>query len=148
MRIWGLVAIGAAVLLCPGCIRFVSTTNGAVIDREKAFTFSNSFMDDVVRGSEEALYSKMESEFHQITTREKFAEVRHSLDEQFGKITSYTFDHDEVGAKIFYNGKTKPTRKFVYRVTTTKGSYPLAVQVVPDGNDLAITDFMFRIESQ
>jgi hypothetical protein len=146
VRLCGLAAIAAATLLCLGCITFVSTTNGSLIDRQKAFTFSNSFMEDVVSDREDAMYSKMESEFHQITPRDKFTDLIHTLDDQLGKITSYRFDHDEVGAKILYNGKTKPTRKFVYRVTTTKGTYPLSVQVVPNGNDLAITDFMFRID--
>ena len=148
IRLCGSVAIGAATLLCLGCITFVSTTNGSVIDRQKAYTFSNSFMEDFVSDREDAMYSKMEGEFHQITPRDKFTDLKHKLDEQFGKITSYRFDHDEVGAKILYNGKTKPTRKFVYRVVTTKGAYPLSVQVVPNGNDLAVTDFMFMIESQ
>ena len=105
-------------------------------------------MEDVVSDREDAMYSKMESEFHQITPRDKFTDLIRTLDGQFGKITSYRFDHDEVGAKILYNGKTKPTRKFVYQVTTTKGTYPLSVQVVPNGNDLAVTDFMFRIDAQ
>ena len=148
IRRCGLVAIEATILSCVGCITFVSTTDGSVIDRQKAFTFCNSFMEDVVSDRQDAMYSKMESEFHQITTRDKFTDLIHTLDEQFGKITSYSFDHDEVGAKTLYNGKTKPTRKFVYRVVTTKGTYPLSVQVVPNGNDLAVTDFMFKIESQ
>ena len=105
-------------------------------------------MEDVVSDREDAMYLKMESEFRQITPRDKFTDLIRTLNEQFGKITTYRIDHDEVGAKILYNGKTKPTRKFVYRVTTTKGTYPLSVQVVPDGDNLAITDFMFRIDSQ
>ena len=147
IRLCGLVTLGTAILLCLGCITF-STTNGSVIDRQKAFTLSNLFMEDVVSDREDAMYLKMESEFRQITPRDKFTDLIHTLDEQFGKITTYRIDHDEVGAKILYNGKTKPTRKFVYRVTTTKGTYPLSVQVVPDGNNLAVTDFMFRIDSQ
>jgi hypothetical protein len=135
-------------MFCAGCITFVSTSDGSVIDAQKARTFSDAFMEDVVNERQDAMYSKMEGEFHQITPRDKFTDLIHALDEQFGKVTSYKFDHDEVGAKILYNGKTKPTRKLVYRVTTTKGNYPLSVQVVPNGNDLAVTDFMFRIESQ
>jgi hypothetical protein len=147
IRLGGLCAIGATVF-CLGCITFVSTTNGSVIDRQKAFTLSNVFMEDVVTDREDAMYSRMESEFRQITPRDKFTDLIHTLNEQFGKITTYRYEHDEVGAKTLYNGKTKPTRKFVYRVTTTKGTYPLSIQVVPDGDNLAITDFMFRIDSQ
>jgi hypothetical protein len=135
-------------MFCTGCITFVSSPDGSVIDAQKARRFSDSFMEDVVNDRQDAMYSKMESEFHQITPRDKFTDVIHALDEKFGKVTSYKFDHDEVGSKVLYNGKAKPTRKMVYRVITTKGTYPLGVKVVPNGNDLAVTDFMFTIESQ
>lgn len=146
IRLSGLGAIGATVF-CVGCIT-VSTIDGSVIDRQKAFTLTNLFMEDVVTDREDAMYSRMESEFRQITPRDKFTDLVQTLNEKFGRITTYRYERDEVGAKILYNGKTKPTRKFVYRVTTTKGTYPLSIQVAPDGDNLAITDFMFRIDSQ
>jgi hypothetical protein len=142
-----LFAIALMTALLANCITF-STSTVSTIDAQKARKFADAFVADYVNGREDALYSKMENEFRQITPREKFADLMRALDERFGKVTNYIFDHDEIGGKLLYNGKTEATRKLVYNATTTKGSYPLTVTVVPNGNDLAVTDFLFLIESK
>ena len=140
-----LVAIALVMAFSGACITF-STSTVSTIDAQKARKFADGFVDDFVNGRQDALYAKMENEFRQITSREKFADLMRALDERFGKTTNYTFDHEEIGGKLLYNGKTEPTRKIVYQATTTKGIYPLSVTVVPNGNDLAVTDFLFLIE--
>ena len=132
---------------CSACISFVSTSGYSNIDRQKARTFSDAYIEDVIKDNQDAMYSKMESEFHQITTRDKFTQLIDSIKAQFGKITEYEFVRDEIGVKLLYNGNTKPTRKMIYRVTTTKGTYTLGVTIVPNGDDLAVTDFMFTLNS-
>jgi hypothetical protein len=145
-RVYRSLAILMVAALSCGCITFVSTSNGPVIDVKKARVFSDAYLDDVVKDNQDAMYSKMEDEFHKITSREKFTELIHSVDEQFGRLTDYEFVGDEVGVKMLYNATTKPTRKMVYRVTTTKGTYTLGVTIVPKGSELAVTDFMFKVE--
>jgi hypothetical protein len=142
-----LVAIALVAAFSGACITF-STSTVSTIDAQKARKFADAFVDDFVNGRQDSLYSKMENEFRQITSREKFTDVMRALDERFGKITNYTFDHDEIGGKLLYNGKTEVTRKIVYHATTARGSYPLTVTVVPNGDDLAVTDFLFLIESK
>jgi hypothetical protein len=140
-----LIAIALIAAFSGACITF-STSTVSTIDAQKARKFADDFVDDFVKGRQDALYAKMENEFRQITSREKFADLMRTLDERFGKVTSYTFDHDEIGGKLLYNGKTEPTRRIVYQANTTAGIYPLIVNVVPNGNDLAVTDFLFLIE--
>ena len=142
-----LFAIALVTTLSAGCITF-STSTISTIDAQKARKFTDAFVADYVNGRQDALYSKMEIEFRQISSREKFTELMHALDERFGKVTNYAFDHDEIGRKLLYNGNAKATRKIVYNATTTTGSYPLTVTVVPNGDDLAVTDFLFLIDSK
>jgi len=139
IRLFAIVVVTASSAAC------FSTSNLTVIDAQKARNFSDAYVEDIVNGRHDALYAKMENEFRQIMSREKFGELVRSIDDQFGRITAYTFDHDEIGAKLLYTGKTESTRKIVYKATTTKGTYPLSVTVVRKGDDLAVTDFLFRL---
>lgn len=143
-----LCALASAMLLS-GCTRFVvSSGGGASIDERKARAFADGFMDDFANDRRDAMYSKMEKEFHDITSREQFQGLIDTLHEQFGKLTRFEYAREEVGAKMLYTGDTKPMRKIVYQATTTKGAYPLSVTVVPNGNELAVTDFLFTVEIQ
>jgi hypothetical protein len=148
LKPYALFCLMAIALLSSGCIRFVSTPNGEVIDPQKARAFSDGFMDDLVHDRRDALYSKMEKEFHDISSRDQFDGLMDNLYDQFGKVTKYEYVRDEVGVKFLYNGQTKPTRKMVYEVTTSKGIYPLGVTVVPNGSGLAVTDFLFTIAAE
>ena len=122
-------------------------TNYSSADGVVHFSQSNcrGYVDDAVNGRHDALYAKMENEFRQFMSREKFGDLMRSIEDQFGRIISYTFDHDEIGAKRLFTGKTEATRKIVYKATTTRGTYPLSVTVVENGDDLAVTDFLFRL---
>jgi hypothetical protein len=142
-----LLAIALMTAFAGACITF-STKTIATVDAQKARNFADGFVDDFVNGRQDALYAKMENEFRQITSREKFGVLMRALDERFGRVTNYTYDHDEIGGKLLYNGKTESTRKIVYQATTTKGNYPLSVTIVPNGDGLAVTDFLFLIETQ
>jgi hypothetical protein len=137
------LALTLVTTLGVACIT-LPTSNLSTIDTQKARKFSDAFLEDAVNGRQDALYSKMENEFRQITSREKFSDILRLVDNQFGRLTDYTFDHDEIGAKLLFNGKTESTRKIVYKVTTSKGTYQLSVTVVRNGADLAVTDFLFR----
>ena len=137
----------ALAALCASCITF-STKTISLVDAQKARTFTDAFVEDVVNDRRDAMYSKMEREFHEITSRDKFDDALRPLDERFGKITAYKFDHDEPGTKLYTTGNTKPTRRVFYTATTSKGTWPFVVTVVSNGNDLAVTDFVFLIESQ
>ncbi len=136
----------ALTMLCVSCITF-STSTVSLVDAEKARKFADAFVEDVVNNRRDAMYSKMENEFHEITSRENFDEVLRPLDERFGQITSCKFDFDEPGTKIYTTDKTKPTRRVFYRAATSKGTWPFIVTVVSNGSDMSITEFVFLLES-
>jgi hypothetical protein len=140
-------ALALVTAFCASCITF-STSTVSIVDAQKARKFVDVFVEDVVNDRHDAMYSKMENEFHEMTSREQFDDAVRALDERFGKITAYKFDHDEPGTKIYTTGKTKPTRRIFYRATTSKGTYPFVVTVVSKADDLAVTDFVFLLESQ
>jgi hypothetical protein len=134
------------ITLHSGCIRFVTPASGVVAEPEKARSFGDGFMADVVGDRREALYARMESEFRRITSRERFGQLLDDLYAQFGRPLKYEYFGEEVGAKLLYDGTTKGTRKIFYRAETTKGVHTLSVTVVPDGDHMAATDFLFSVE--
>ncbi|MET0649123.1 MAG: hypothetical protein ABW208_21135 [Pyrinomonadaceae bacterium] len=126
--------------LLSGCGR-----GGVVVDSQKARAFSDSFMDGVVHDRRDAMYSKMEPEFHGLTSRQQFDDSLNTLYERVGKPLKFEQVSDGPGVRVLYNGQPKPTHEVIYSVTTTKGTYPLKVRVVNNGDALAVTLFTFNL---
>lgn len=140
-------ALALVTAFCASCITF-STSTVSIVDAQKARKFADAFVEEVLNDRHDAMYSKMESEFHEMTSRAEFDEAVRALDDRFGKIIAYKFDRDEPGTKMYTTRKTKPTRRIFYRATTSKGKYTFVVTVVSYGDELAVTDFVFLVESQ
>jgi hypothetical protein len=102
-------------------------------------------MDDLIHDRRDAIYSRMEPEFHNLTSEPQFVDGLNTLYGQVGKPIKFEQVSYGPGARILYNGQTKPTCEIVYNVTTTKGLYPLTVRIVNNGNDLAVTLFTFKL---
>jgi hypothetical protein len=103
-------------------------------------------MDDLTHDRRDAIYSKMEPEFHNLTNKQQFVNGLDILYGQVGKPSKFEQFSYGPGVRVLYNGgQTKPTCEIVYNVTTTKGVYPLTVRVVNNGNDLAVTLFTFKL---
>ena len=123
----------------------LSCRNALVVDSQRARSFADSFLDDLIHDRRDAIYSKMEPEFHNLTSKPQFADVLDTLYEQFGKPNKFEQVGYGPGVRVLYNGQTKPTCQVVYNVTTTKGIHPFTVRVVNNGNDLAVTLFTFKL---
>ena len=67
-----------------------------------------------------------------------------SLFDYCGRPLDSEFKHDEIGFKVYTDGRRKPMRKFYYAATTTlhrKGECFFAVAVVPDQGSFRVTTF-------
>ena len=122
-----------------------SCRNGLAVDSQKARAFGDLFMDDLIHDRRDAIYSKMEPEFHNLTSKEQFVNGLDTIYQQVGKLNKFEQFSYGPGVRVLYNGTTKPTCEIVYKVTTTKGLYLLNLRVVNNGNDLAVTLFTFKL---
>ncbi|HKS95152.1 MAG TPA: hypothetical protein VJV74_03350 [Terriglobia bacterium] len=118
--------------------------NGSSVDRAAAQKVADSFMADLVADRVDRALDKMESEFiHQTGRAQAEAAVR-NLFTYCGRPLDSEFKHDEVGFKVYPDGKRKPMRKFYYAATTTqhpKGECFFSVEVVPDQGSFRVTSF-------
>src|SRR5215218_9602312 len=88
-----------AFLLSNCSIRFGSSPASVAIDPQKARALSDRFMEDFANDRRDAMYSKMEKEFHDITSREQFQGLMDTIYQRMGKLTHYEYDHEEIGEK-------------------------------------------------
>jgi hypothetical protein len=128
-------------LVLGGCS---SVPNGSSIDRAAAQKVADSFMADLVADRVDGALDKMESEFvHQTGRAQAEAGVR-NLFSYCGRPLDREFKHDEIGFKVYPDGRRKPMRKFYYAATTTqhpKGECFFSVEVVPDEGSFRVTSF-------
>jgi len=62
----------------------------------------------------------------------------------YGKPIDFELKQEESGSKVYADGTTKAMRKLWYAAKTTKyekGSHFLIVEIVPDGDKLAVSSF-------
>src|SRR5712692_975610 len=123
--------------LAPSC-------NRSSINRAAAQKVSDSFMSDLVADWVGDALNKMEPEFVQTTGRAEAEAQLRKLFEYCGRPLDSEIKHDEVGFKLYVDGRRKPMRKFYYAATTTqhpKGECFFSVEVVPDQVGLKVTSF-------
>ena len=131
------------VLVLDGCGVLLSP-DGSVIDRAAAQKASDAFMSDMVADRVGDALNKMEPEFVQTIWREQAEAGIRKLFDYCGRPLDKELKHDEVGFKVYLDGRRKPMRKFLYAATTTqhpKGVCFFSVEVVPDQSGLKVTTF-------
>ena len=104
-------------------------------------------MDHVIHDRRDEMYSLMEPEFHNLTSRQQFDGGLNTLYEQVGKPVRFQQISYGPGVRVLYNGQPKPTCEVIYNVTTTKGTYPLTVRIVNNGDAMAVTLFTFKLSA-
>jgi hypothetical protein len=117
---------------------------GSSIDRGAARKVSDSFMGDLVLNHVDDALNKMEPEVVQKAGRAQAEAAIRNLFDYCGRPLDSEFKHDEVGFKIYLDGRKKPMRKFYYAATTTqypKGQCFFAIEVVPDDGNFKVTTF-------
>lgn len=131
------------LLLSPGCL-VCNLAPGASIDREEARKVSDSFMADLVNDKVAEAVELMEPAFvNSLQPKEAETNIR-KLFEYCGRPTEYTLNHDEMGMRMNFDGRTMPMRKFFYDGATTanpRGVCLFSVEVVPGDNDLRVASF-------
>ena len=116
-------------LVLAGCS---SVPNGSSIDRAAAQKVADSFMADLVADRVAGALDKMESEFVHQTGRAQAEAAMRNLFTYCGRPLDSEVKHDEVGFKVYPDGRRKPMRKFYYAATTTqhaKGECFFSVEV-------------------
>ena len=137
---FGTRGISLSILFC-----FFSLTackSDRSIDRAAAKEVSDSFMSHLI--SDRASNALDEMEGVKTTQRTQTeAQVRELFD-YCGRPLDSEFKHDEIGFRMYSNGRRKPMRKFFYAANTTqyrKGVCFFAVEVVPEQNNLRVASF-------
>jgi hypothetical protein len=119
-------------------------TNSSPIDFAAAQKLSDSFMSDLIAHRTDAALDKMEPEFIKIVNPSDFAPQLEKLFRYCGWPLDSDLKQVQSGAKVYMDGHTNPTRKFIYAAATnqySKGQCYFSVEVVPSGGTLKVTGF-------
>jgi hypothetical protein len=126
------------LLVLAGC------KSGSSIDRTASQKVSDSFMGYLASDRVNDAVDEMEPEIFQRARRKEVEAQVRKLFDYCGRPLDSEFKHDEIGFKVYSDGRQKPMRKFYYAANTTKykkGTCFFAVEVVPVQSDLKVTTF-------
>ena len=143
----GLVAMLIAMAVSAfACARLKNTGRPeySLVDINKARLFSDATAADLKADRRRDLYKNLEKSFRQAFTVDDVDAMVEQMVQVYGKPIEFEFKQEELGQKSYPEGSTKPMGKFWYAATTTKfqkGSHFLVVEVVPDGDTLAVSSF-------
>lgn len=118
--------------------------SGQSIDRTEAKRVSDTFMSYLASDRVSDAVAEVEPDSVQSVGREKAEAQIRKLFDYCGRPLDSEFKHDEIGFRVYLNGRQKPMRKFYYAANTTtnkKGVCFFAVEVVPNGSGLKVASF-------
>jgi hypothetical protein len=114
------------------------------IDTEAARKLSDEFMSDWIAHRADAAFDKMEPEFGKMVNRSDFATQLEKLSQYCGWPQDSELKDVMSGYKVYGDGHTNPTRKFIYAANTNqfaKGQCYFSVEVAPSGQSVRVTSF-------
>ena len=129
------------VLTLGGCTH---NTNGPSIDPAAARALSDTVMSDLIAHRADQALDKMEPEFIKMINRSDFPPQLDKLLQYCGWPLDSELKDIQGGSKIYTDGHTNPTRKFIYAAGTNKypkGQCYFSVEIVPSGDTLKVTSF-------
>jgi hypothetical protein len=141
------VILFAFVLSFQGCVRFHPDSQLRSIDRVKARSMSDEFIEDVKQKKISIVYSKMQRAFRDATSRDDFETALGRLFDQYGVPLFYGYDRETESVEVLATGEMRRLLKLYYAVETTKygkGSYYLSVDIVSEGDGLAVSGLYFN----
>ena len=115
-----------------------------IIDPEAAHKLSDEFMSDWIAHRADAAFDKMEPEFGKAASRSDFATQLDKLSQYCGWPRDSELKDVMSGYKVYGDGHTNPTRKFIYAANTdqfAKGRCYFSVEVAPSGHSVRVTSF-------
>lgn len=113
------------------------------IDPESARKLSDGFATDLIQDRRRAIRIQTERVFQDLVDERHLDSILDQMNETYGKPLQFKFKQVEWGSKEYDSG-TKEMYKFWYSAQTTKyesGSHFLVVEVVQDGDRLAVSSF-------
>lgn len=116
----------------------------ASIDSNEARTLSDGLADDLIRNRTDAIRGKLERVFQSSVKENGLERITSQMIEAYGQPLECEYKQEELGSKIYSDGKVKTMRKFWYALRTKKyekGNHFLVVEVVPDDAGLAVSSF-------
>jgi hypothetical protein len=138
----GTTAIKA--LICISTTAFLIGCGGKV-DRAAAQKVSDGFISDWIAHAPDAAFDRMEPAFQKMLTRPEFKAQMEKLSQYCGWPKDRELKDVITGRKIYTDGHTNPTLKFVYAANTdqfAKGQCYFAVEIAPgDQNGVRVTSF-------
>ena len=114
------------------------------IDTKAARKLSDEFMSDWISHRADAAFDKMEPEFTKMVNRSDFGAQLEKLSQYCGWPQDSELKDVMSGYKVYADGHTNPTRKFVYAANTNqfaKGQCYFSVEVAPSGQAIRVTSF-------
>ena len=114
------------------------------IDTEAAHTLSDQLMSDWIAHRADAAFDKMEPEFNKTVDRSAFAAQLDKLSQYCGWPQESELKDVMAGYKVYADGHTNPTRKFIYAANTNqfaKGQCYFSVEVAPAAQGVRVTSF-------
>ena len=114
------------------------------IDTEAARKLSDQFMSDWIAHRPDAAFDKMEPEFSEMVDRPGFARQLEKLSQYCGWPQDSELKDVMSGYKLCADGRTNPTRKFIYAANTNqfaKGQCFFSVEVAPSGEGVRVTSY-------
>lgn len=144
-RLLKVIPLALAIVVLSDCGRLGPTPEAqSAIDSNKARELGNSIANDLLRDSVKGLHQKLEKAFRDSVKEEELNSILEQMAQVYGKPMDFEFKQEELGSKVYVDGTTKAMRKLWYAAKTTKyekGSHFLIVEVVPDGDKLAVSSF-------
>ena len=144
-------ALVLGVLLVVSCLsscvrsQFISTNSQEPsLDGEAARTLANSLADNLVHDHRSEIRASLENAFREAIDEKEFNALLDRMIDAYGKPLDFELKRSEQGTKQYVGSQTKPMRKFWYAASTSKykkGSHFLIVEIVSDGNRLAVSSF-------
>jgi hypothetical protein len=114
------------------------------IDTEGARKLSDQFMSDWIAHRPDAAFDKMEPEFSKMVDRPGFAKQLENLSQYCGWPQDSELKDVMSGYKLYADGRTNPTPKFIYAANTNqfaKGQCYFSVEVTPSGEGVRVTSY-------
>lgn len=139
------VAPLALAILLSACGRQATfETEPFAVDSTTARNLSNRVANDLIDDGRNILRDRMEIAFRDTVAANDFDSIIDQMVQVYGRPIEFEFKQEELGSKLYADGTTKAMRKFWYAAKTTKyekGSHFLIVEVVSDGQELAVSSF-------
>ena len=137
----------AVVLSLQSCAPVHPDSQLQSIDGMIARSMSDQLLEDAKQKKYSIVYNKMETAFRDVTSRNEFETALERLFDEYGVFLNSEYDRETESVEILASGQMRRLLKLYYSVETTKytkGSYYFSVDIVSEGDGLAVSGVYFN----